>query len=455
MGSGDIGKSFPETSTISDQERGHISLNSNESKHVQVIVEEETPIGVVGSGNFGKAITTKLRKCGIPVVVGSRSPSLSQVSIERALQESIVILAIPTFCWKDLPVAKIKPGTVIIDCSNRTKSCKPNEQSQAERLQQLLPHGVNIVKCFNTISAYVLENEDFSAGQQIPIAGNSHLEKEIVSKLLDRLGYHVVDVGNLEQARKIENIPLSLFPKWRNPFILSFLLWMLLFFLTLARHHFCLENSFGWFSSGLDNMFIKYFNKASDNHALVLLAACYLPGVLAAYLQLFRGTKYSKFPEWLDNWMKMRKQFGIFMLLSASIHVCFEEGHWNRYKAQDVLSPAESHGLPYNIYLDCGIIAYFSAVVLGVTSLPSVSSSLSWKEFRLIQSWLGWFCLLLSTVHCALNGWTQLFQLNYCIFLGAEQVPLILPIITILLKLPLLIPLVDKRLTLIRQGNVF
>ena len=114
MGSGDIGKSFPETSTISDQERGHISLNSNESKHVQVIVEEETPIGVVGSGNFGIAITTKLKKCGIPVVVGSRSPSLSQVSIERALQESIVILAIPTFCWKDLPVAMIKPGTVII-----------------------------------------------------------------------------------------------------------------------------------------------------------------------------------------------------------------------------------------------------------------------------------------------------------------------------------------------------
>ena len=45
--------------------------------------------------------------------------------------------------------------------------------------------------------------------------------------------------------------------------------------------------------------------------------------MLAAYLQLARGTKYSQFPGWLDAWLRMRKQLGLLMLLSASIHGCF------------------------------------------------------------------------------------------------------------------------------------
>ena len=472
MGSRDVGNSVTDTATLSDLERVHVVENTEESKVVRIAVEDEDTVGVVGSGNFGKAIATKLKKCGVSVLVGSRSPSPLQVSIGRALQEGIVILAVPTFCWEDLPLGKIQPGTVIIDCSNRTKPCKPHELSQAERLQQLLPPGVNVVKCFNTISAYELENQNFSAGQQIPLAGNSKSEKEAVGTLLDRLGYHVSDMGNLEQARVVENIPLSLFPNWKKPFLISVLLWVFLYFLTFARYHFCFNNTLGWFSRGLDNMFVKYINKTCDNHALILLVACYLPGVLAAYLQLFRGTKYSQFPNWLDDWLKMRKQFGVFMLFSASMHACFylllfepwfgkvkiptiEDDHWNWEKVQSVLTPAKSHGIQLNMLLGAGIIAYFTAMVLGVTSLPSVSLSLSWKEFRLIQSFLGWLCLLLSTAHCVLTGWARLIMFKDCIFLSSQQVPLILPAITILLKLPLLIPFVDKRLTQIRQGKLF
>ena len=45
--------------------------------------------------------------------------------------------------------------------------------------------------------------------------------------------------------------------------------------------------------------------------------------MLAAYLQLMRGTKYSLFPSWLDTWLRMRKQLGLLMLLSASVHATF------------------------------------------------------------------------------------------------------------------------------------
>lgn len=31
---------------------------------------------------------------------------------------------------------------------------------------------------------------------------------------------------------------------------------------------------------------LRFVNKTSDNHALALLSICYLPGVLAAYIQV-------------------------------------------------------------------------------------------------------------------------------------------------------------------------
>ena len=39
----------------------------------------------------------------------------------------------------------------------------------------------------------------------------------------------------------------------------------------------------------------------------------------------------------------------------------------------------------YNAYLLAGVIGYGAALILGLVSLPSVSKSLSWQEFRLIQ----------------------------------------------------------------------
>ena len=60
-------------------------------------------------------------------------------------------------------------------------------------------------------------------------------------------------------------------------------------------------------------------------HAINMLTMCYIPGLLAAYIQLIRGTKYQRFPKWLDKWLRMRKQIGLLMLFSASLHVSKRE----------------------------------------------------------------------------------------------------------------------------------
>ena len=94
---------------------------------------------------------------------------------------------------------------------------------------------------------------------------------------------------------------------------------------------------------------------------------------MAAYLQLARGTKYSVFPGWLDAWLRIRKQLGLLMLLSASVHGCY---YCLLYTPHGVTTWRTT------IYLTAGVIAYFIAVILGITSLPSVSAALTWREFR-------------------------------------------------------------------------
>ena len=85
------------------------------------------------------------------------------------------------------------------------------------------------------------------------------------------------------------------------------------------------ENVTQWewwvFLKNLEDLPLNNMNLYLAQHALTMLALCYLPGCLAGYIQLFRGTKYSRFPKFLDRWLKMRKQLGLLMLLSASLHV--------------------------------------------------------------------------------------------------------------------------------------
>ena len=45
------------------------------------------------------------------------------------------------------------------------------------------------------------------------------------------------------------------------------------------------------------------------------------------------------------------------------------------------------------------MVSFAFAVVLGITSLPSVTASMTWKEFAFVQSKLGWVCMLFAVVH--------------------------------------------------------
>ena len=56
-----------------------------------------------------------------------------------------------------------------------------------------------------------------------------------------------------------------------------------------------------------------------------------------------------------------------------------------------------------------GVVSFAFSIILGITSLPSVAASLSWKEFAFVQSKLGWVCLLFAVAHDVFYGWPYFF----------------------------------------------
>ncbi|XP_040447868.1 metalloreductase STEAP4 isoform X2 [Falco naumanni] len=191
-------------------------------------------------------------------------------------------------------------------------------------------------------------------------------------------------------------------------------------------------------------------------------------GALDASRQLYRGTKYHRFPDWLDKWMLCRKQLGLVALAFASLHVLYTLvipiRSFVRWKISSrIISLALNNETePLNTtnawlsdsYVALGILGFFLFVLLGITSLPSVSNNVNWREFRFVQSKLGYLTLTLCTAHTLVYGGKQFLNpSSYRWYLpSAYMLSLIIPCIVLVIKFFLIFPCLDKPLTQIRQG---
>merc|ERR1719273_1630562 len=100
-------------------------------------------------------------------------------------------------------------------------------------------------------------------------------------------------------------------------------------------------------------------------------------------------------------------------------------------------------------FLAAGVMAYALAVLLGITSLPSVTNVLTWKEFGFVQSKLGWTCLLFACAHDMFYGWPYM-DAPSCYIPPSFQYALYIPGLAIAMKIPVV--LLDSYLTKIRSG---
>ncbi|KAM3615080.1 uncharacterized protein V6R79_023067 [Siganus canaliculatus] len=429
---------------------------------------------IFGTGDFGRSLGLCLLRSGYRVVYGSRRPGScgplpegSQVmSYEKAAQLSnLIFICVHREHYGFLEsLADHLQGKVLVDISNNLKKGMYPE-ANAAYLQSLIPRAA-VVKGLNTLSAWALQN-GILAQKQVYLCGNSAGAKQTVAELATKMGLTVQDKGSLSAARELEDFPLRLFPEWRLTLAVTVGL-MAFFFIYLVIR----DVIHGYVVLDKKNAYIimvSLANKVFAIVSLIMLALCYLPGGIAAFLQLYRGTKYSRFPNWLDRWMLCRKEIGLAALALAFLHAIYSIIKPMRPATQNsIISTAldemrknsSAALLNYELEwrvdsnLSLGILGFFLFCLIGLTSLPSVGGNLSWREFSFVQSKLGYICLLICTLHAYIYGWNSfLKRSSYKWYTPPDyMLCLIVPTVVLVLKAIVLLPCVDRTLTRIRQG---
>ncbi|XP_070823031.1 metalloreductase STEAP4 [Chaetodon trifascialis] len=429
---------------------------------------------IFGTGDLGRSLGLRLLQSGYRVVYGSRRPDScgplpegAQVmshAAAAAQSASLIFICVHREHYDFLQtLAPHLKGKVLVDLSNNLKKGVYPE-ANAAYLQRLVP-GAAVVKGLNTLSAWALQN-GLLAGKQVYLCGNSAEAKQAVAEMATKLGVTVLDKGSLSAARELEDFPLRLFQEWRLSLGVAFGLIAIFFLYLLIR-----DVIYAYVEHGEDvsyRIMISLANKVFPIVSLIMLSLCYLPGVIAGILQLYRGTKYRRFPDWLDRWMLCRKQMGLVSLGLAFLHAIYTLIDPSRYSFKyNLISTAvdevkENETTPFDntqawrkdSYYALGILGFFLYVLLGLTSLPSVGGALSWREFTFVQTKLGYLTLLICTAHCYLYGWNKFLHVSTYKWYTPPgyMLCLIVPSVVLVLKVLLLLPCVDRTLTRIRQG---
>ena len=200
-----------------------------------------TKVGILGSGEVGKALSNAFMRHGYQVVLGSdhpekvaelkkENPGLQAVSFEQCARLAEIVVLCVKGTAAETVVQKVKAelsGKTVIDATNPIADAPPQNgvlkyftslnESLMERLQKIAPD-VHFVKGLNSIGNMFMDNPDFGGIKPTMfICGNNDGAKKKVSQLLEAFGFDVQDMGMAESARAIE--PLAML--WCIPGLLK------------------------------------------------------------------------------------------------------------------------------------------------------------------------------------------------------------------------------------------
>lgn len=182
-------------------------------------------VTIIGTGNMGRGIATRLLAGGHEVTLLDREPGKSE-ELARELGGSagavgdpivgdVVVLAVPYDAAAPLvqQYGEGLSGKVVVDITNPVDwqtfdgLVTPPDSSAAEEIQKAASGGARVVKAFNTTFAGTLV-EGRVAGQPLDvfIAGDDSEAKETVAQLVRDGGLVAIDAGPLRRARELERL---------------------------------------------------------------------------------------------------------------------------------------------------------------------------------------------------------------------------------------------------------
>lgn len=205
-------------------------------------------IGILGSGDVGRALANGFQQHGYEIRIGTRSPEKHSGSeadpagrivgfADAAAFGEILVLAVRGTAARsalDMASAENLRGKIVIDATNPIGDTPPEngvlrffttlDSSLMEELQAAYPKA-RFVKAFNSVGNALMVNPDF--GGVTPtmfICGDDADAKQVVSEILARFGFEAEDMGGALSARAIEPlcilwcIPGFLRGQWTHAF---------------------------------------------------------------------------------------------------------------------------------------------------------------------------------------------------------------------------------------------
>ncbi len=186
-----------------------------------------TTIGIIGSGNIGGTLAKLFAAAGHDVVISnSRGPETladlveeiggtarAATAAEAASAGELVVVSVPYLAVASIPVEPLA-GKVVIDTNNyyweRDGHVAALDEGTTTSAELLADHlgGARVVKAFNHITAADLGSKGTPAGtpgrRALAIAGDDADAKAVVTGLIDRWGFDVVDAGPLSEGWRFE-----------------------------------------------------------------------------------------------------------------------------------------------------------------------------------------------------------------------------------------------------------
>ena len=184
-------------------------------------------IGIFGAGDVGGTLGKRWRQKGHEIMFGVRN--LQSRNIQKLIQMDenfkvgdireastfgdVIVFAIPwTAVEETILSAGNLSGKILIDPTNPLtpdlKKLALDNISVAEKIAKLA-NTTAVVKAFNAIGARTLNNPIFDSERaDLFICGDDIHAKRVVVELATDIGFDVVDVGRLVNARMLEQLAL-------------------------------------------------------------------------------------------------------------------------------------------------------------------------------------------------------------------------------------------------------
>ncbi len=185
-------------------------------------------VAVIGAGNVGGNLGTRLSNSGVDVKFGVRegtdvkallakTKGATAASVEEAAKwGDIVFLAVPGNVALDVAkqLAKVLEGKVVVDCNNPLVWKEgpvwnpPAEGSLAQAIAKAAP-GSRVVKGFNQFGAEFHADPSLpGGGANVFLASDDADAKKAVTEVATKAGFRAVDAGPLRNAGVLENVAM-------------------------------------------------------------------------------------------------------------------------------------------------------------------------------------------------------------------------------------------------------